>query len=124
MAELGSSIVHGNLTVTGNFNRPTSIIAPTLINGWVNHSLTYNDAGYYKAGGRVYIKGMVKNGTLSSPIFILPPGYRPAERELIVVISNGALGRLDIATDGSVIPHSQSSNAWFSMDNISFAHKL
>lgn len=103
--------------------------APELLNGWVNHSSDFNPAGYYKADDRVYFRGLIKSGTIttSNPAFILPEGYRPVNRCLMLAISsdsNGTLtiGRVDILKNGNVQIQA-GANAWFSLDNIIFRTK-
>jgi hypothetical protein len=94
-------------------------ITPTLQNSWVTYDGTFNVPGYYRdTSNRVYLRGMVKNGTAIT-IFTLPVGYRPAKRELFVAISADALGRLDINIDGTVVRQS-GSYSWISLDGISF----
>lgn len=94
--------------------------APTLTTSWANFGGGYNDVGYYKdSTGRVYLRGLIKSGTIGSAAFTLPVGYRPAARCLFATISNAGLGRLDVDTSGTVIPIT-GSNVWFSLDNISF----
>jgi len=91
---------------------------PTLLNGWANYGGGGNPIGYYKDSlGIVHIRGLMI-GTIGSTIFTLPIGYRPLFANLIVVYSNG-LGRCDIQPDGSVQAQS-GTNAYFSLDNISF----
>lgn len=106
-----------------NFSKPDAAwVTPTFQNSWVNYGSGYNDAKYRKdALGYVNIKGLVKSGTISTtlPIFTLPAGYRPAQRYLFNAQSNGALGRVDVDTDGKVIPLT-GNNAWVSLDGIRF----
>jgi hypothetical protein len=98
-------------------------ISPTFTDNWQTYpGGTWNDAGYYKdSENRVHLRGAVSDGTVGNgaEIFILPAGFRPAKRELFVVITNQLLGRVDISTDGRVIPHT-TNNAWVSLDNLSF----
>lgn len=97
--------------------------APTLTNGWVNYdTATFNSAGYYKRGGRVYLRGLIKGGTISSDAFALPVGYRPVKAELLATISNDATGRVVVRTSGSVSIDAPSQSTWVSLDNLSFAH--
>lgn len=96
-------------------------IAPTLTSGWVNYG-GYNDAGFFKDRmGIVHLRGLVRAGTTGNDatIFTLPAGYRPAARELHVVQSLDAVGRVDITTDGRVIPYGVSPG-WVSLDGITF----
>lgn len=100
--------------------RLPKFIAPTLLNSWVNFGGGFNDAGYLKDfSGTVHLRGLVKNGVIGNAIFQLPAGYRPANEELQITISNGALGRVDIYPSGDVGATS-GSNAWFSLDGITF----
>lgn len=94
--------------------------APTLGNSWVNFGSPHASAGYKRdVHGLVHIKGLIKSGTMNSAIFTLPEGYRPSEQLVFSVISNGAIGRLDVFVDGDVKLVS-GSNAWVSLDSISF----
>lgn len=98
---------------------------PTLTNGWVYYGAGYNTPGYIMDhGSKVRLKGLVQNGTVDvnggSPIFILPEGSRPGERELHIVAAGGnTVGRIDIMTDGRVICGG-GVNSFQSMDGITF----
>ena len=100
---------------------PEPFKAPTLLNSWVNYDAAYNPAGYYKdPWGRVHLRGAVKNGTaIGTAIFTLAAGYRPPFRQLHVVDSNNAHGRVDVLADGTVLGVA-GSTAWVSLDGISF----
>lgn len=102
----------------------TTYIAPTMGNGWVNYSVDeatgYAHAGYMKdENGNVFIKGLIKSGTISTtlPIFTLPVGYRPSRKIIRAVVCPTAsgMGRLDIAADGGVIPNA-GANGYFSIE--------
>ncbi len=92
-------------------------------NGWTNYGGSYNHGGYFKDSmGIVHLRGLVKNGSVgnSYTIFTLPAGYRPAGRELLCVMTNSnASGRVDIETNGRVIPYSV-NNGWVSLDSLTF----
>ena len=90
-------------------------------NGWQNYSNTYNLAGYFKDSmGIVHLRGLVKRGTIKKHIFTLPAGYRPQRRELHVACTwSNASGRVDILTNGQVLPVA-GSNKWISLDGITF----
>lgn len=96
----------------------------TLSNGWVNYSVAqtsgYAHASYMKdENGTVFLKGLVKNGTISTslPMFTLPVGFRPSRKIIYAVWCSSAskLGRLDIGNDGKVIPNA-GSNGYFSIE--------
>ncbi len=95
---------------------------PAFTNGWGNYGAPYSNAGYVKdPTGWVRLTGVIKSGTLGSSAFTLAPGYRPAVAPgPFAVISNGALGRVDIGTDGTVTPQSPASNASVSLEGIVF----
>lgn len=91
-------------------------IAPTLLNSWVNWGGVFSPVGYRKdENGLIYLRGLVKSGTIGQPIFTLPAGYRPAYQTLFVTISAGAVGRCDIQTNGDVVAYG-GSNVSFSLD--------
>lgn len=95
-------------------------IAPTFSGTWVNEGTTYNDAGYYRErGGRVHLKGVIKSGTINTTAFTLPTGYRPSRRQIFIANTNTGIGRLDVDTNGNVIPVS-GGTTWFSLDGLSF----
>ena len=91
-------------------------IYPTFKNGWVNYDGSYGYTRYRKINNVVHIEGLIMSGTISTtlPCFILPEGMRPQHRLLKATLSNSVVGRLDIDTDGYVIPHS-GSNIWYSV---------
>ena len=105
--------------VTGAAAAMDPWIAPTFLNGWINYGSVYNPAGYFREAGIVYLRGLVKSGTIGLSVFTLPAGYRPEFRELFVATSNAALGRCDITVAGAVLA-SVGNNNWFSLDGITF----
>jgi hypothetical protein len=110
-------------TKTDYLSAPDSAwIAPTFTNSWVNYDTTYNQCGYYKDSfGWVNLRGLVRSGTDGASIFTLPVGYRPEKRMLTQCSSADHYGRLDIPTDGTVVPNAATTeNTWVSLDNIRF----
>jgi hypothetical protein len=95
--------------------------APTFTNSWVNYGNGYSNAGYYKDPfGIVRLRGMISGGTMAFAAFTLPSGYRPETKLLCSTISNAAAGRVDIGTDGTVTVFTPSTNAWVSLEGITF----
>ncbi|RRJ62710.1 hypothetical protein EHV15_06960 [Paenibacillus oralis] len=97
-------------------------IAPTLLSAWVNYDTGYfSQAGYYKEGDRVWLKGLVKDGILNAPIFKLPSGHRPKGILLFSVVGgNNDFARVDIDFNGNVFVSYASSLAYISLNGISF----
>lgn len=94
---------------------------PAFENSWVAWGAPYHDPGFYKDPlGFIHLRGIIKLGTVGSTAFTLPPGMRPSSTVLHPVISNNAIGRLDIAADGTVKPVSPSNNTWVSLDGVQF----
>ncbi len=89
-------------------------------NSWVNFGSGTNDAQYCKDSfGFVHLRGVVKSGTVATTIFQLPAGYRPSANERMDCVSNDAQGRIHIGSGGNV-QLTVGSNAWVSLDGISF----
>jgi len=94
--------------------------APIFTNNWANYGATFNPAGFMKdANGFVHLRGMVISGTIGQSIFTLPIGFRPANSELMVTMSNQAICRIDISPQGLIIP-TVGVNTWLTLDNLSF----
>ena len=113
----------GFLTLTGTFLHSTGDWHDaTMQNSWVTFDSSRFTPGYIRdAFGNVRLRGLIKSGTLGAAAFTLPSGYRPSKIIILSTISNGAIGRLDIGTDGAVRPSSPSSNAWVSLDGLCFS---
>jgi hypothetical protein len=52
-------------------------------------------------------------------MFTLPTGYRPAEQMLFFALSNQALGRVDVLTNGQV-QILVGNAAWVALDGLTF----
>jgi hypothetical protein len=114
---------NGDITINGTILQE-AFIAPTLLNSWVNFGSGYQEVGYMKDSmGFVHIRGMIKSGTLSANIFILPAGYRPNLHTLQVgsrdVGGTEDAANFQILSDGSVMA-TTGSTSWTSFGNISF----
>jgi hypothetical protein len=62
----------------------------------------------------------MKDGTVNSAAFTLPPGYRPEKTLLFSVLSNATIGGVSISAAGVVTPITPSNNAYVSLDGIRF----
>jgi len=93
-----------------------------LQNGW---SLWPDDAfahpGYFRdPSGVVHLEGLLGNGPAGKTAFVLKPGYAPA-RNRIFTSGGGSGCEIRVFANGEVQPQSNCpSNAWFSLDTISF----
>ena len=80
---------------------------PAFTNSWTNFDAAgtgYQSARFIKdAAGVVHIEGLVKSGTIGQAVFTLPEKYRPKEALLFVVVSNAAIGRMDVNATGTVV---------------------
>jgi hypothetical protein len=108
---------HGIPLVLGS-SGTTAWTAPTLLNGWVNYGGEWATAAYRKVGDIVYIRGLVKDGSVPADIFVLPTGYRPPAGVLFAV-DTGTPGRLDVHADGRVA--AQAGSAGYFALNCSFS---
>ena len=100
-------------------------IAPTLLNGWTNFGGRFTTAGYRKDGhGVVHLKGLLRPGT-GNIVLTLPEGYRPAQARTVAaggwVNNSPHLVGFELDSSGNVRRDSTgSSDAWISLDGISF----
>jgi len=110
----------GTSLTIGTYFKP--MIAPTLINGWINYGASpqYPSAGYYKDDfGIVRMQGMIKSGTSSQPAFILPVGYRPVSYLPFSVVATDLFGEATVDASGAV-KLVVGTATWFSLQNITF----
>jgi hypothetical protein len=95
----------------------------SLWNNWVNDPSKFNKAGYFKdAMGWVHLRGYITSGTIDgvNPAFVVPPDCFSKMEYTFCTISNNAIARIDIITDGRVIV-STGDNTWVSLDGISYS---
>lgn len=99
-----------------------SIGEPAFTNSWSNYDNIFSSAAFRIDGeGWVHLKGLVKNGTLSTSVFTLPGGYLPGKSVYFPIVSNNSPGFCRIGDDGTVIVDSYAgSNAFCSLDGIQF----
>lgn len=109
------------LSREANFRKVGGAGQPAFANSWVNYGSGWREAGFWKDPlGVIHLRGLIKSGTVGNAAFTLPPGFRPTLAETYAVISNGAVGRLSVYTDGTVIPETPSNNTYVSLSGISF----
>jgi hypothetical protein len=93
---------------------------PAFENSWTNYDAAYESAGFWKDPfDVVHLQGLVEAGTVPATIFTLPEGYRPVGQATFGVISNGAIGGIDITAAGGVYVF-QGNNTYVQLNGISF----
>ncbi len=97
------------ISLTGlNFiasDTPYTVNTMSTLNSWVPHGDEYSDPTYsIDASGRVYTKGLVKNGGTAdgTPIVYLPNGARPSQYHHIPEHNSGSAGTIGIDANGSI----------------------
>lgn len=110
------------LTKEPNFRPFGGTGNPAFANSWTHfNTATDQAAGFWRDPfGWVHLRGVAKSGTVGLPLANLPPGFRPPQRERFVVISNDAVGRVDVEPDGDIVPLSPSNNIYVSLSGIQF----
>lgn len=103
----------------------SSYMRPVLMsNGWVNYGPPFAGAGYKVENGRVYLEGLVKNGSTASGTIMgqLPSGCWPKTQKVFALVT-GAAGiacRIDVTTSGLIVGQSNVSATLTSLDQITF----
>jgi hypothetical protein len=113
---------NGSSVFTVTNSNPTTLIAPTLLNGAANLG-GFAPATYFKDGdGVVHLRGTVVLGAsgAGASIFVLPSGYLPSANERFSVIQNGAIGLCTVKTDGTVEATTGTNSQYFNLSGISF----
>ena len=92
----------------------------TLLNSWVNFGTGHPPAQYRLLGGVVYIKGVIKSGTVTSGTVLanLPVGCRPLENLIFgLMTSPGTVAvRVDVTSAGNItVMSTGASTAWLSI---------
>jgi hypothetical protein len=109
-------------TLVGNTGTDTAWTAPTLVSGWVNFGAPWETAGYMRRGGVVYLRGLIRNGTVTTgtTIFTLPAGFRTNSDTHFDVSTNGLHGELNVFADGRVTTNVGISTSWVSLRGVIF----
>lgn len=108
-------------------------ITPTLLNGFENYDSAFNPVQYRLENNRVFLKGMLKNGTLNKPLFNIPARYLPKKLEMLVgycdtsdTNANQLRHLVEVnPSNGSIIPGryagSSLTYSWYSLDGLSWS---
>lgn len=109
------------LTKEPNYRKIGGAGNPAFTNSWVNEAAGWQVAAFWRDPlGFVHLRGRIKSGVVGSSAFTLPPGFRPAVSESFGTVSNGAIGKVDVLTDGTVVPATPSSNVYVTLSGIYF----
>lgn len=73
-----------------NGDNDTGWLAVTFTNSWANYGAPFALGAYRKFNGVVYLKGLVRTGTIgpATPIFTLPLYFRPLEYLMFAGVTN------------------------------------
>lgn len=96
---------------------------PAFENGWTNFGGGFEGARFWKdPEGVVHVEGLIKSGTVTSTMFTLPVGYRPATNKRYMTLANGVVTCVQIFPDGVIrqTATGSTSNAWVNLNGISF----
>jgi len=111
----GSQLVDGS--VTGLKMYDSGWTAVTLQNSWVNYDTTYGVTALTyirKIGNVVFLRGLVKSGTIGATIFTLPTGWRPSINIIFSTVSASAFAEMRVNSNGTVVATS-GNNTWYSL---------
>lgn len=113
----------------GTASVTTPLWEPLILqNGWVTYDSTYSTPAYTKTrAGIIVLKGMIKKAGTAAAVSAetaatLPAGYRPEGGRIMfgATINSNAAGRIDVATDGSVVVNN-GNTGWTSLETVRFA---
>jgi len=92
---------------------------PGFQNSWVNYDAgTHTTAAFrWDRYGRIWLKGLIKSGTIGLTAFTLP--VAPPQNVNFAVVANNLFGRVEIDTSGNVTPL-VGNNAFVSLDGLNF----
>lgn len=96
-------------------------VEPYFYNSWVNYGAPFYDAAFMKDPlGFVHLRGLIKSGATTATMFILPIGYRPAKQHIFTSLAADVVCRIDVYPTGIVFHVSGGTNAYLSLDPITF----
>lgn len=96
----------------------------TFLNGWTNFAGGFAVAAFTKDDyGMVYLRGLIKSGTIGQDIFILPSGFNPTSAVALGTTSNDGVNYLAsyvrVSTSGAVTAVA-GGNSFFMLDGLAF----
>lgn len=99
-------------------------IEPTTPDFQNGYSAYFNTAYYKQFDGTVHFRGLMKAGTLGSTAFTLPPSCCPLANQVFYATTRGGgQHRIDVNSDGTVVPHVSEGadyDTWFDISTIKF----
>lgn len=90
--------------------------AMTLLAPWVNYGSGYQNAQYRKVGDMVYLRGLIKSGTVGAGIWNIPAGHHPPTYHHIAGIANDKICNLRPG-GGVLVMTAGDATQWVSLDN-------
>lgn len=110
-------------STTGVTLKKPTVVAPTLLNSWVDMAGSIQTSGYYQTpDGMVHLQGSIMSGTVGQPAFTLPAGLRPSKTQYFVAFNPSAgtpSFMIQVGNNGNVIPQS-GVNSGCSLDSVHF----
>lgn len=92
--------------------------AITLLSSWVAYASTHLSATLWSCADFMFADGVIKSGSTgdTAPIFYLPGGAVPGERQIVSVISNSAIGTVNMPYWGGYVSARTGSATWYSLN--------
>lgn len=121
MMRAGSSWVAIARVPTSSTAPDTGWITPTLLNGWTEAA--YGPVRYRRLNGIVYLRGILLSGTVTTPAFALPVGFRSANEMRVANWGGASPGNMCgvfIDSSRNVTPYWRSGGTEVSLDGITF----
>lgn len=128
----GMTVYFDDFKVTKLDNTPfcdTDWLPLPLANGWVDYGSPYAPPGFRKISGTVFIRGLLKNGTVTNntPLATLPAGFRPGYDQINpgqMVTPGTGVARIDTNADGTIMGRVGLVAGWTSITLTPFVAEL
>lgn len=105
--------VLANITEPPTWHSVGAVGEPAFQNGWVNFGSGFAPARFQRVGTRIFVEGLIANGTMPGVAFNLPAAFRPttggASGRLFDAHTGGLVGRVDVYTNGNVLVQNSST---------------